>query len=119
MNTSWLRPHLGQRLGRVDFRRRDLIDVLEHEGGSADTVDADLSHERLLRTGAPVFEIREKFGMTDMPLRNSEQSAALAVKLSDKSAVLMRGHGYCTVTRKYPIATGNVCCFSLESRRNA
>jgi ribulose-5-phosphate 4-epimerase/fuculose-1-phosphate aldolase len=50
-----------------------------------------------LRTGAPVFEIREKFGMTDMLIRNNAQGAALAEKLGDKSAVLMRGHGYCTV----------------------
>ena len=50
-----------------------------------------------LRTGAPVFEIREKFGMTDMLIRNNAQGAALAEKLSDKSTVLMRGHGYCTV----------------------
>ena len=57
-----------------------------------------------LRTGAPVFEIREKFGMTDMLIRNSAQGAALAEKLSDKSAVLMRGHGYCTVGGSIPEA---------------
>ena len=50
-----------------------------------------------LRTGAPVFEIREKFGLTDMLIRNDAQGAALAEKLGDNSTVLMRGHGYCTV----------------------
>lgn len=50
-----------------------------------------------LRTGAPVFEIREQFGMTDMLIRNNAQGAALAEKLADKAAVLMRGHGYCAV----------------------
>jgi len=57
-----------------------------------------------LRTGAPVFEIREKFGMTDMLIRNNAQGAALAEKLGDKSAVLMRGHGYCTVGSSIPEA---------------
>jgi ribulose-5-phosphate 4-epimerase/fuculose-1-phosphate aldolase len=50
-----------------------------------------------LRSGAPVFEIREKFGMTDMLIRTNAQGAALAEKLADKAAVLMRGHGYCVV----------------------
>ncbi len=57
-----------------------------------------------LRTGAPVFEIREKFGMTDMLIRNNAQGSALAEKLGDKSAVLMRGHGYCTVGGSIPEA---------------
>jgi len=57
-----------------------------------------------LRTGAPVFEIREKFGMTDMLIRNIVQGSALAEKLGDKSAVLMRGHGYCTVGGSIPEA---------------
>jgi len=55
-----------------------------------------------LRTGAPVFEIREKSGMTDMLIRNKAQGAALAETLGDKSAVLMRGHGYCTVGGSIP-----------------
>ena len=57
-----------------------------------------------LRTGAPVFEIREKFGMTDMLIRNNAQGAALAETLGDHSAVLMRGHGYCTVGGSIPEA---------------
>ena len=57
-----------------------------------------------LRTGAPVFEIREKFGMTDMLIRNSAQGAALAEKLGEQSTVLMRGHGYCTVGGSVPEA---------------
>jgi ribulose-5-phosphate 4-epimerase/fuculose-1-phosphate aldolase len=55
-----------------------------------------------LRTGAPVFEIREKFGMTDMLVRNNAQGAALAEKLGDSSTVLMRGHGFCAVGGSIP-----------------
>jgi ribulose-5-phosphate 4-epimerase/fuculose-1-phosphate aldolase len=55
-----------------------------------------------LRTGAPVFDIREKFGMTDMLVRNNAHAAALAEKLGDSSAVLMRGHGFCAVGGSIP-----------------
>ena len=50
-----------------------------------------------LHTGAPVFEIREKFGMTDMLIRNGVQGAALAEVIGTGAVVLMRGHGYCAV----------------------
>jgi len=49
-----------------------------------------------LRTGTPVFEMRERFGNTDMLVRNNAQGAALAEKTTG-AVVLMRGHGYCTV----------------------
>jgi ribulose-5-phosphate 4-epimerase/fuculose-1-phosphate aldolase len=44
-----------------------------------------------LGTGVPVFEIRERFGMTDMLVRNRTQGQALADALGDCSVVLMRG----------------------------
>jgi ribulose-5-phosphate 4-epimerase/fuculose-1-phosphate aldolase len=50
-----------------------------------------------LHTGAPVFEIRERFGMTDMLIRNGAQGAALAETIGAGAVVLMRGHGYCVV----------------------
>ena len=46
---------------------------------------------------APVFEIRERFGMTDMLVRDIAQGRALAERLSQDALVLMRGHGFCTV----------------------
>jgi len=49
-----------------------------------------------LRAGTPVFEMRERFGNTDMLVRNNAQGAALAEKTTG-AVVLMRGHGYCTV----------------------
>ena len=57
-----------------------------------------------LRTGAPVFEIRERFGMTDMLVRNNAQGAALAESLGSGNVVLMRGHGFCTVGESIPVA---------------
>ncbi len=43
--------------------------------------------------GVPVFEIREKAGMTDMLIRNPVLGHNLAQALGDHPAILMRGHG--------------------------
>src|SRR5262249_10561049 len=41
-----------------------------------------------LAAGVPVFDIREKFGATDIIINNRERGAALAAALGDKSVVL-------------------------------
>jgi HCOMODA/2-hydroxy-3-carboxy-muconic semialdehyde decarboxylase len=46
-----------------------------------------------LAGGVPIFDIRDKFGATDMLVRNGEIGRALAESLGDKPVVLMRGHG--------------------------
>ena len=46
-----------------------------------------------LGAGAPVFEIREAGGMTDMLIRTPHLGQALAGALGDKPIILMRGHG--------------------------
>jgi HCOMODA/2-hydroxy-3-carboxy-muconic semialdehyde decarboxylase len=46
-----------------------------------------------LAGGVPVFDIRSRFGATDMLVRNGEIGQALAETLGDKPVVLMRGHG--------------------------
>ncbi|MBS0319060.1 MAG: class II aldolase/adducin family protein [Proteobacteria bacterium] len=50
-----------------------------------------------LAAGAPIFEMRERFGMTDLLVRSREQGAALADTLGTGHVVLMRGHGFCAV----------------------
>jgi ribulose-5-phosphate 4-epimerase/fuculose-1-phosphate aldolase len=50
-----------------------------------------------LAAGAPVWDIRQDFGDTDMLVRNPELGRSLAQTLGDKSVVLMRGHGDVTV----------------------
>src|SRR5262247_1996590 len=46
-----------------------------------------------LAAGVPVFDIREKFGATDMLVGNREKGVALASVLGNKDIVLMRAHG--------------------------
>ena len=46
-----------------------------------------------LGAGAPIFEIRETGGMTDMLISNNELADAMARTLGQSPAVLLRGHG--------------------------
>ena len=50
-----------------------------------------------LADGLPLYEIREGNGMTDMLVSNAAYGHALAQKLGDKAAILMRGHGAAVV----------------------
>jgi ribulose-5-phosphate 4-epimerase/fuculose-1-phosphate aldolase len=49
--------------------------------------------------GAPVFEMQEHFGRTDLLVRNNEQGTCLAQAMAQGAVVLMRGHGFCAVGR--------------------
>ena len=55
-----------------------------------------------INLGIPVFEVRERFGMTDMLIRNAKLGSALAEKLGEHPAVLMRGHGATVVGPSIP-----------------
>jgi HCOMODA/2-hydroxy-3-carboxy-muconic semialdehyde decarboxylase len=46
-----------------------------------------------LAAGVPVFDIREKFGATDMLVGNPEKGVALASVMGKRDVVLMRAHG--------------------------
>jgi len=46
-----------------------------------------------IAAGVPVFDIREKFGATDMLVGNPEKGVALASVMGGKDVVLMRAHG--------------------------
>ena len=56
-----------------------------------------------LRGAARVFEIRDRFGTTDMLVRSVAQGNALADSLGDDAIVLMRGHGFCAVAESLPV----------------
>jgi len=50
-----------------------------------------------LAAGVPVFDIRAKFGTTDIVINSPERGAALAEALGDKSVALLRAHGFVAV----------------------
>ena len=50
-----------------------------------------------LAAGVPVFDIRTRFGATDIVINSAEKGAALAEALADKPVVLLRAHGFVAV----------------------
>jgi ribulose-5-phosphate 4-epimerase/fuculose-1-phosphate aldolase len=50
-----------------------------------------------LGAGVPLFDIREKFGATNLLAGSGQIATARAAQLGEKSVVLMRGHGSVTV----------------------
>jgi ribulose-5-phosphate 4-epimerase/fuculose-1-phosphate aldolase len=54
--------------------------------------------------GAAVFEMRQRFGLTDLLVRSREQGVELANALAGDNVVLMRGHGFCAVGDSVPVA---------------
>jgi HCOMODA/2-hydroxy-3-carboxy-muconic semialdehyde decarboxylase len=69
--------------------------------------------------GVPVFEIREAAGMTDMLVRNPDIGMALAKKLGDKPALLMRGHGAVVVGDSLMQAVGRSIYLQMNARLQA
>jgi HCOMODA/2-hydroxy-3-carboxy-muconic semialdehyde decarboxylase len=53
---------------------------------------------------APVFEIRDSAGMSNMLVSNAQLGKALASTLGDRSVALMRGHGSVVVAGTIPMA---------------
>ena len=50
-----------------------------------------------LAAGVPVFDIRDRFGATDIVINSPEKGAALAAALGDKAVLLLRAHGFVAV----------------------
>jgi HCOMODA/2-hydroxy-3-carboxy-muconic semialdehyde decarboxylase len=50
-----------------------------------------------LAAGVPVFDIRDKFGSTDIVISSADKGAALAEALGDKAVLLLRAHGFVAV----------------------
>ena len=69
-----------------------------------------------LGAGVPVFEIREVAGDTDMLVRNPALGAALALRLDDKPAALMRGHGSVAVGISLPQAVFRAVYLEVNAR---
>lgn len=57
-----------------------------------------------LAAGVPVFDIRDKFGTTDIVISSAEKGAALAAVLADKPVALLRAHGMVAVGPSLPVA---------------
>ena len=50
-----------------------------------------------LAAGVPVFDIRVRFGATDIVINSADRGGAVAESLADKAVVLLRAHGFIAV----------------------
>lgn len=62
-------------------------------GLTAAPMQAMFHNAAFIAAGVPVFDIREKFGATDMLVGNMPKGVALAESLGRQDIVLMRAHG--------------------------
>lgn len=69
--------------------------------------------------GVPVFEIRERAGMTDMLIRSAALGRYLAEALGDHPAALMRGHGAVITGPSLPRVVGRTIFLALNATLQA
>ena len=94
------------------FRKRPDVMAVAHShspsviafGLSGTPMRAMYHNAAFLAAGVPVFDIREKFGKTDIVISTREKGAALAETLADKPVALLRAHGMVVVGPSLPVA---------------
>jgi ribulose-5-phosphate 4-epimerase/fuculose-1-phosphate aldolase len=60
-------------------------------------MQATYHNAAFLAAGVPVFDIRDRFGATDIVINSAERAEALAGALADKHVLLLRAHGFVAV----------------------
>jgi HCOMODA/2-hydroxy-3-carboxy-muconic semialdehyde decarboxylase len=66
--------------------------------------------------GVPVFDIRARFGATDIVINSPERGAALAEALGDTSVQLLRAHGFVAVGPTLPDAVFRAIFTEINAR---
>lgn len=66
--------------------------------------------------GLPIFDIRETAGITDMLVSDSALGRALAERMGEHRAVLMRGHGVAVVGPSLPFAVARSVYLEVNAR---
>jgi HCOMODA/2-hydroxy-3-carboxy-muconic semialdehyde decarboxylase len=86
--------------GEIYKARPDMISVVHSHSPSVIPfglvgvpMQAMFHNAAFIAVGVPVFDIREKFGATDMLVGNGAKGVALAEAMGKKDIVLMRAHG--------------------------
>jgi HCOMODA/2-hydroxy-3-carboxy-muconic semialdehyde decarboxylase len=85
-------------------------------GLAATPMRATYHNAAFLAAGVPVFDIRNKFGATDMLVRSPEKGAALADVLADKSVALLRAHGFVAVGPSLQVAVFRAVFTEVSAR---
>ena len=86
--------------GEIYKARPDIVSVVHSHSPSVIPfglvnvpIQAMFHNAAFLAAGVPVFDIREKFGATDMLVGNSAKGVALAAVMGKKDIAMMRAHG--------------------------
>src|SRR5687767_8283363 len=86
--------------GEIYKARPDIMSVVHSHSPSVIpfglvgvTMQAMFHNAAFIAAGVPVFDIRDKFGATDMLVGNGPKGVALAEVMGSRDIVLMRAHG--------------------------
>jgi ribulose-5-phosphate 4-epimerase/fuculose-1-phosphate aldolase len=96
------------------YRARPDVNAIVHNhsrsvipfGVSSVPIQPIFHNAAFIGEGLPIFDIRQAVGFTEMLVNNAERGHALAERLSDHVAVLMRGHGVAVVGPNLRYAVG-------------
>ena len=109
--------------GEIYRKRADVMAVAHGHAASlvpfglvARPLRAMYHNAAFLAAGVPVFDIRERFGDTDIVVSNTERGAALAEALADKSVVLLRAHGFVAVGPSLQVAVFRAIYSEVNAR---
>jgi HCOMODA/2-hydroxy-3-carboxy-muconic semialdehyde decarboxylase len=117
-------PFLERYLHGEIYRARPDVLAIAH-GHSASVIPFGLVGTPLLATyhnaaflayGVPVFDIRARFGATDIVINSAARGAALAAALGDKCVVLLRAHGFVAVGPSVPAAVFRAIFTEISAR---
>jgi ribulose-5-phosphate 4-epimerase/fuculose-1-phosphate aldolase len=118
------RPFIERFIHGEIYRARPDVMAVAH-GHSASVVPFGLAGVPLLATyhnaafiaaGVPVFDIRSKFGKTDIVIDTTDKGAAMAQSLGDKAVVLLRAHGFVAVAPSLPAAVFRAIFTEVNAR---
>jgi len=106
------------------FRKRPDVMAVAHShspsviafGLSNTPMRAMYHNAAFLAAGVPVFDIREKFGATDIVVSTAAKGAALAEVLADKPVALLRAHGMVVVGPTLPVAVFRAIFTDISAR---
>lgn len=109
--------------GEIYRRRPDVMAVAHSHspsviafGLSKTPMRAMYHNAAFLAAGVPVFDIRERFGVTDIVISTAEKGAALAETLADKPVALLRAHGMVVVGESLAVAVFRAIFTDVSAR---
>jgi len=121
------KPYLERFIHAAIYRARPDVQAVVHShspsvipfGVTATPLRPVYHMSAFLGGGAPVFEIRQAAGMTDMLIRDNQLADALAKSLRENSVVLMRGHGDTVVGNSIPQVVYRAIYTEMNARLQA